>query len=626
MDKNFKDKILLFAAIFATTWVIMLYITPPKDAEKNATESQQAESATQTKQVDAVKSSTTEAAVTEQSAAVPNDNIEIKTKGYTAVFSTLGASLKSYTLNDYYNVTEKEEAQRIPLPLIAKMNNAARSLAIQSITINETTSRLDGLHWNLITKTDNKLVFEKRINGVTILRTYSFDDENKEFGFDHAVEFKNTSSKDVTIGYNLNGPAGIVPDDVDKRFGLLNGISGYLDDKKEIEKESNALSELTDEALFTHANKDTAWLGLHNRFFASLIINNTPSSSISAVFNRIEVDENFISSFPEGAQIWLNSVMEAQPIQASVTLKLKKVTLKPNTSTTNTFEYYGGPLEDKIAAKFNILLEKVVSYSWSFLETIARFLLSILQLIASYVGNYGWSIILLTIIVKLCLHPLTRKSMASQHKMQKVQPLLKELKKKYPNDPKKQQQETMKLFQENGVNPVGGCLPMLLQMPIFFALYGVFAKSFAIRQMPFISGWIDDLSMPDEIMQLPFTVPYFDWTSLNLLPIVYLIFQLIHMGMMPKSEDPQAQQQQKMMKFMPLIFVFIFYTMPSGLVLYFVTQSLLTIIEHKLIKSKIAKNDSQAVAVSTTSGEVITPAGTGVGKKKAGKPNKKKKK
>ena len=187
----------------------------------------------------------------------------------------------------------------------------------------------------------------------------------------------------------------------------------------------------------------------------------------------------------------------------------------------------------------------------------------------SIVPNYGWIIILFSIAIKAIVYPLTHKTFQSTTKMQALQPKITELREKYKNDQQRLSRETMKLYKEEGVNPLGGCLPMVLQMPIFFALYNLFGNTIELRQAPFIF-WITDLSLPDEILIAGF--------ALRILPLLMAISMLVQQKMTMK--DPK---QAFLIYFMPVMMVFIFWSMSSGLVLYWTVFNLLSIAQQVIV-------------------------------------------
>jgi YidC/Oxa1 family membrane protein insertase len=182
------------------------------------------------------------------------------------------------------------------------------------------------------------------------------------------------------------------------------------------------------------------------------------------------------------------------------------------------------------------------------------------------------------------------------YRMQKLQPKIKELQQKHKNDKQKLGTEQMKLFREHGVSPFSGCLPMLLQMPILFALFYALRQTFEMRQSPFC-GWITDLSLPDTVGHFPAGLPFLGGVAINILPLLMTVAMFFQQRMTPKSDDPQQQQQQKMMAFMPLLFAFMFYSMPSGLCLYWFTSTVLGMAEQYLIKRHLVKLGALAVPV-----------------------------
>ena len=223
----------------------------------------------------------------------------------------------------------------------------------------------------------------------------------------------------------------------------------------------------------------------------------------------------------------------------------------------------------------------MLSFGW--MAPVARFLLGLLNLCHKMVKNYGVAIILLTLIVKLATAPLTLKAYRASQDMKKIQPQLTSLKEKYRDNPQKFNQEQMALFKRHKINPLGGCLPMLPSMPIFFALFDLLRNAIELRGASF--WWISDLTAPDAIYALPFTIPLLG-SNLNLLPLLYagttLLQQKLGGGMEAVADNPNM----KMMQYMPLIFTFIFYNFASGLVLYFLCSNIFTIFQN-LITQRI---------------------------------------
>jgi YidC/Oxa1 family membrane protein insertase len=197
------------------------------------------------------------------------------------------------------------------------------------------------------------------------------------------------------------------------------------------------------------------------------------------------------------------------------------------------------------------------------------------------IPNYGIVLIIFSVIVKIIVWPLTHKSHESMKRMQMLQPYLKELKEKYKKDMQRLQKETMKLYKEHKVNPMGGCLPVLIQMPLFIALFSVFRSTIELRGAPFIF-WMKDLSAPDYVLHLPFSIPMYG-AAVAILPIIMGITTYF------QSKISMTDPNQKMMLyFMPVFLVAIFNKMPSGLTLYYTLFNVLTLVQQQFVKPKDA--------------------------------------
>jgi YidC/Oxa1 family membrane protein insertase len=210
---------------------------------------------------------------------------------------------------------------------------------------------------------------------------------------------------------------------------------------------------------------------------------------------------------------------------------------------------------------------------FSLIRPISRGVLAALVAMHKYIPNYGVVLIIFSILVKIIVYPLTRKSYQSMRQMSTVQPKLKALKEKYAKDPQKLNKATMALYKEEGVNPMGGCLPMLIQMPLLFALFQVFRSTIELRGAPFML-WITDLSAPDTLFEI-------GGFPINILPLLMGISMLLQQRMTPTTG--QAGQQKQMMYFMNIFFIFIFYKFPSGLNLYYTLFNVLTILQQKYL-------------------------------------------
>jgi len=234
---------------------------------------------------------------------------------------------------------------------------------------------------------------------------------------------------------------------------------------------------------------------------------------------------------------------------------------------------YIGPKEHKLLHSIHPGLTDVVEYG--FFTFIAKPLFMLLSYLHGIFGNWGWAIVAMTIIVRLVLYPLTYKGMVSMNKLKELAPKIKELQKKYGDDKQKLNMHMMELYKKHGANPMGGCLPILLQIPVFFAVYRVLQNAIELKGAEWIL-WINDLAVMD---------PYF------ILPILMGITMFVHQRITPTSfTDPM---QEKIMKFLPLIFTFFFVTFPAGLTLYWFTNNLASIVQQFYVNRIFAKKHEE---------------------------------
>jgi YidC/Oxa1 family membrane protein insertase len=262
-------------------------------------------------------------------------------------------------------------------------------------------------------------------------------------------------------------------------------------------------------------------------------------------------------------------------------------------------------LKNKAHLDLSVQYVELFYKRWPLLDKFARGLLSLFTLLHDWFGNYGVAVILLTLVIKLCLHPMQRKMMVNMAKLQKIQPELKKLQEKYKGQTSMEARQKMALEQRDlmakaGASPMAGCLPMLIQIPVFSGLYGIFNAAYPIRGADFL--WIKDLSQADQLA----TFSFFP-NQLNLLPIIYAVTTIIQARITAStpSDDPAQELNRKMMMYMPTFFSLIFYKMPSGLVLYFAAQAVFGVIEYWYIKKNYL-NDINTPTPPSPGGTNIT--------------------
>ena len=383
-------------------------------------------------------------------------------------------------------------------------------------------------------------------NGVAITQTYRFHADR--YGIDLAVTAANPTDNPVN-GVFRTTLRSVPPKEKGSYYAYV-GFALLLDSKlDEIEVE--------DPGEEKSARGDIGWVSYEDNYFISAVVPQIPAKG-SFTGKRLS-----------------SGVLEGVFLPAAVSLP-------PSAQATSEYQLYLGPRELGILKKFGKNLDQAINFGWT--DIIAKPLLYVLRFFDQYLHNYGVSIILLTILVKILFWPLTHKSYKSMKEMQKLQPRMAKLREKYKGDKQKLNQEMMALYKTYKVNPMGGCLPMVVQIPVFFALFRVLGACIELRHAPFVF-WINDLSAPDRLFHFSFQIPFM--TAPYGIPVLTLLMgasMFVQQKMTPSPGDPA---QAKIMMFLPVIFTFMFINFPSGLVLYWLVNNLLSIgQQYRIYKKK----------------------------------------
>ena len=315
------------------------------------------------------------------------------------------------------------------------------------------------------------------------------------------------------------------------------------------------------------------WISYKQHFFNSILI---PDKKINNVFLKSE-----------------NLVQSEDKKEKYTKFYSSVIPLKNNGVFDFKFKWYFGPSQYSTLSNYNIGIEKSVNYGWGIFGWINKYIfIPLFNFISSFMP-FGISIIIMTIIVRLAMSPVTYRSYVSQVKMKILRPEIEEINKKFSKDAVKRQQETMSLYSRAGANPMSGCLPALVQLPVFYALFSFFPVAFALRQKSFL--WADDLSSYDSILDLPFNIPFYG-DHISLFPILASVAIFIYTMMTMGQQQPPPQPGMPNMKFimylMPLMMLFFFNNYSSGLSLYYFVSNLLTILLMVVIKNFVV-NESK---------------------------------
>jgi YidC/Oxa1 family membrane protein insertase len=471
--------------------------------------------------------------------------ITVETPFYTVRISAKGASFHSYILKKYREAVEADSPNKQLIPESFKDGVIRTTLSGKSLngfdkaifSIDHTGDRLE------VYDLPKTLSFNwEAEDGNIVTKTFTFDPYS--YLIDLKVVLKNTSERMLKDQLVLSVRK---PIEEDSGYGFV-GPSGLINDKLEQVK----TKKIEDQDEYKGKIK---WVSVEDRYFLSSII---PAEEINGSMKLATMDNVVVNQL-------INPLFE----------------LSPGTQKEFKFYVFMGPKSMDLLDSLGHDLGKALNFG--FFNVIAKPCLWFMNKIHSVVPNYGIAIILLTLFTKILLWPLGNKSYKSMSEMKKLQPLMTEIREKHKNDKQKMNQELMALYKTYKVNPMGGCLPMVLQIPVFFALYRMLYQAIELRHAPFFL-WINDLSAPDRLFNFGFSIPFMEPPyGIPVLTIIMGATMLLQQKMSPPPGDPT---QAKMMMLMPVVFTFIFINFSSGLVLYWLINNVLSISQQYYVQKK----------------------------------------
>jgi YidC/Oxa1 family membrane protein insertase len=297
---------------------------------------------------------------------------------------------------------------------------------------------------------------------------------------------------------------------------------------------------------------------------------------------------------PTRADIEVSGIKHSHQISQSVSLPVKTAA----SEVAQSVRVFVGPLDYRLLEGIGIGLERNVEFGWKFIRPVSSAVLWLMKTLYRVIPNYGLVVIIISILTKVLFYRLTHKSFKSMKEMQDLQPRLQALKEKYGDDRRRLSEETMRLYKEAGVNPLGGCLPMLLQMPVFIALFNVFRFTIELRGAPFV-GWINDLSQQDVLFRLPISLPFIG-DAFSLLPLLMgaAMWAQSKLGQSPTGQTSTAIPPG-FNTLLPIVFTVLFYKMPSGLVIYWIINTVMSVAQQYYIVKSHPTSPAAAVVVET---------------------------
>ncbi|OPY07878.1 MAG: Membrane protein insertase YidC [Syntrophus sp. PtaB.Bin001] len=452
--------------------------------------------------------------------------ISVDSPLYHAVFTTKGGALKSFTLKKYHETLAANSKlielvnveKTMPYPLALSFPDS--SIDVSPVAFYQTDSTNIDLN---STRESRRLTFAQTWPGkIKIEKIYTLNPQ--KYAIELEVRTYNLSNIPLNQEIALYWNQYVNPAVKEDSYGHVGPVS-YVG--KNVERES--VKKMESNKLL---GPDVSWGGFESKYFIAALIPQNPSLTSIALSKD---SSNMVSTG----------------------LKGPKNIIPPGQAGFFGYSIFLGPKDYNILKAQGVGLENAIDFG-SWLKWLAMPLLLCLKFLYSYVHNYGIAIIILTVLIKIIFWPLGNKSYKSMKEMQKLQPKMQELREKYKNDKARLSQETMALYKAHKVNPMGGCLPMIIQIPVFFGLYKALLYAIELRHSPFF-WWIKDLSEKD---------PYY------ITPLIMGATMFIQQKMTPTSADPT---QAKIMLWMPVIFTFMFLNFPSGLVIYWLFNNILSI-------------------------------------------------
>jgi len=475
--------------------------------------------------------------------------IVVETPLYTLSLNEKGAVLDDFILKRYRETVDSDG------PLKHMIDERARQINMDTGWMGNGIAGMENAVYTLGTSEDRLVLGEEKqtldfqwVNseGVSVLKQFVFSPDS------YLIELNVTIANRSTTGI-VGQPAvkiGQVIGDPDSRItfeGPMALMDGTLEEIK--------VKDIADKPDISGSFR---WIGITDRYFMTALI---PEETATATMKMEKVGDDMIIS----------------------QLVLAETAIASGEAKTFAYKAFIGPKDTETLKTANYELGEAVNFGM--FDFLAKPFLWIMNQIYKVIPNYGIAIIILTLITKIILFPLGNKSYKSMNDMKRMQPLMTEIREKYKDDKKKMNEETMALYRTYKINPMGGCLPMVVQLPVFFALYRMLYQAIELRHAPFF-GWINDLSAPDRLFQFGFSIPFMEPPyGFPVLTIVMGATMFLQQKMSPPPGDPT---QAKLMMFMPLIFTVIFINFSAGLVLYWLINNIFSIAQQYYIQKKYA--------------------------------------
>jgi len=527
-------------------------------------------------------------------------DIVVETDLYTAVLSTKGGTIQRFTLKKYDQFNQTD-----PVQIVDTTAGGTLSLSFTTPTRRQVDTR--SLYFSANTNADTvrvqdeavSLTFEAALGNGALRQTYTFHPDDYDLGL--SVQQVNPASFATRDGYEIAWHGGVPyseggDDQQELQYSGLYAQNGDVIESITLSSEDHSEKRIDGEI---------SWMAVKNKYFTATLMPDNPEHARGATLVGDKVAQR-------------GGGLDVKNLEGRVQMPRPR-----GKSQVDEFHLYAGPIDYYRLSEYGRNLYGMVDYGWDWFEWITKPLAKYLYIpMLTYLGGglptatvaslglptwlakglpYGIVVILMAVFIKTLVYPLTKSSYRSMAKMRELQPKMQEIKDKYDDEPEKQQEEMMKLYRETGVNPIGGCLPMFLQYPILISLYQFIPKSIQLRQKSFL--WAADLSAPDVILQLPFTIPFYGDYVAGFTLLMGLAM-IVTMRVQSTGGGAAGGQAKMFMYAMPAVIFFIFNRFASALSLYYLFYNIMTAAQQKWINMQLeAEKDEEGKLTTRSDGE-----------------------
>ncbi len=476
------------------------------------------------------------------------ETISVETDLYKAVISERGATIIRFELKEYRETADPGSPRKALIPESNRMGTAAVNLSGADVPLYEAVfaTDFDGQSLKVDETPETLSFFWQNEDGLVLEKRYTFHPDKYNIGLSVVVRNQSDGTVERTLEISMTNPP---PDDT-RRFTFSGPFISVDRDLHQVK-----ISDIRDKGVFSG---DIHWAGIEDHYFMTALV--PPAPVNASIVLDIDQQKNLMKT----------------------TLRQPMGRIAPGSAAQYDYHLFLGPKKLSLLQAFGHGLDRKVDFGWfSIIAKPALWLMNAIH--DNVIANYGVAIILLTLLIKAVFWPLGNKSYKSMAEMRKIQPLMMEIRNKYKDDKKKMNEEVMNLYKTYKINPLSGCLPMVVQIPVFIAFYRMLYEAIELRHAPFML-WINDLSAPDRLFDFGITLPLMaPPVGIPVLTLIMGATMFLQQKLAPPPGDPM---QARIMMMLPIVFTFIFINFPAGLVLYWLVNNVVSIAQQYIVNLK----------------------------------------